>query len=154
MGLLAGVVFGIAQIAGAALADASPVLPIRMAASVVMGPAALTTSALEAAVAAGVVTHLVLGSLFGLFFGIANMRSGAHVRTDPGRQGVYGIFFGILLWLVNFQLIARAAYPWFLDTPQLLQAVMHALFYGLPLGVTYAATEKRVPAVALPRPVA
>jgi hypothetical protein len=47
------------------------------------------------------------------------------------------------VWFVNFQIIARVLYPWFLGAPQFLQAVMHGLFFGLPLALIYAASERR-----------
>jgi hypothetical protein len=72
-------------------------------------------------------------------------RGGARRRTQTSgwSQAAIGIIYGVALHVVNFHVIARAAYPWFLDANQYMQLVMHALAYGLPLGLLYALAERR-----------
>ena len=55
-----------------------------------------------------------------------------------------GLLFGVLLWFVNFQIIARMVYPWVLQAPQFLQMAMHAAFFGFPLALMYARAERQV----------
>lgn len=143
-GLIAGVIFAMMEIAGAAAMGNPPLMPIRMFASIVLGEAALETVPMGSALLVGVVVHLALSALFGLIYGLLNARTSTATQTQWGRQAGLGLLFGLALWLVNFQIIARVLYPWFLTTPQFLQALMHALFFGLPLGLMYAAAERRV----------
>lgn len=143
-GLIAGIIFAAMEVAGAALMGNPPLMPLRMFASVVLGQAALETVSTGTALLVGSVVHLVLSALFGVVYGLVNSRLSAETRTGWARQAGIGLLFGVLIWLVNFQVIARAFYPWFLTTPQFLQMLMHAVFFGLPLGLMYAAAERRV----------
>jgi hypothetical protein len=49
-----------------------------------------------------------------------------------------------MVWLVNFRLLALAHFPWFLSVPQGPQLVLHAVAFGLPLGLLYGHAERRV----------
>lgn len=145
-GIIAGVIFGLAEILAAGMMGDPPLMPVRMFASIVLGAAALEQVALGGALVVGIVVHLVLAGLFGLVYGAANARFlSAETRTHMGRQAAMGLLFGIAIWLVNFQIIARILYPWFLMTPQFLQMVLHAVFFGLPLSLMYARAERRGP---------
>ena len=88
--------------------------------------------------------HLALSALLGLIYGLVNARLSPETETRWARQAGLGLLFGALVWLVNFQVVARLLYPWFLTTPQSVQLLLHALFFGLPLGLMYAAAERRV----------
>lgn len=141
-GIAAGIIFGIMEMIGAALMGDPLLMPLRMFASVVLGQAALSTTPLSTAVIVGTIAHLVLSGIFGFVFGFIASRLSADTRRSWGAQVAIGLLFGAALWLVNFQIIARALYPWFLNTPQLLQVLMHALFFGLPLALFYASAER------------
>lgn len=143
-GLIAGMIFGVMEIVGAAIMGNPPLMPIRMFASVVLGHSALMESSLATAVAIGIVAHLALSGVFGLVYGAINGLLSSETETSYGRQTALGLLFGAMLWIINFQLIGRALFPWFLGTPQFLQMLMHAMFFGLPLALLYAATERRV----------
>jgi hypothetical protein len=65
------------------------------------------------------------------------------MRAWPQRQAIVGTLYGVLIWIVNLQVLARLASPWLLDTSQSVQIATHALAYGLPLGLIYAACERR-----------
>lgn len=147
LGIIAGVIFAIVEIAGAAMMGNPPLMPLRMFASVVLGQAALATVSLGVAVLVGTIAHLVLSALFGLIYVALNRRLSPAAQASRGSQSLMGLVFGAAVWLVNFQIIARILYPWFLGTPQFLQFMMHALFFGLPLGLLYARSERRARAV-------
>jgi hypothetical protein len=144
-GIIAGLFFALMEILGAAMMGNPPLMPLRMFASVVLGSHALdpALTSLGGAFAAGIVVHLVLSALFGLVYGLASSRLRSERQTSWGVQAAAGFGFGAAVWLLNCQIIARALYPWFLEAPQLLQLVMHALFFGLPLGLLYAASERK-----------
>lgn len=144
LGLIAGVIFGMMEIAGAAMMGNPPLMPLRMFASVLLGHGAMEPGPLGSVVVLGTVVHLALSASFGLIYGFINGRFSPETETRWGRQVGLGLLFGAMIWLVNFQIIARILYPWFLMTPQFLQMAMHAMFFGLPLALMYAAAERRV----------
>jgi hypothetical protein len=141
-GVIAGVIFAAVEIVGATMMGNPPLMPIRMFASVVLGRGALEGS-IGTPFVVGTIAHLVLSAVFGVLYGLLNARLSGESKTSFGRQAGLGILFGLAVWLVNFQVIARVLYPWFLGAPQFLQAMMHALFFGLPLALIYAASERK-----------
>jgi hypothetical protein len=108
----------------------------------VWGEAAISSTSLGAVIFVGGIAHLALSAIFGGIYGLGDAQFSERTRRSYGSQVIYGLLFGAALWFVNFQIIARLAYPWFLDVPQVLAMVKHALFYGLPLGIAYAASER------------
>lgn len=148
-GLVAGVIFAVMEILGAAMMGEPALMPVRMFASVVLGKGAME-GPLGTALVVGTVAHLGLSAFFGIVYGLLGARASEATRTSFGRQAGLGILFGLALWFVNFQIIARILYPWFLGAPQFLQAMMHGLFFGLPLALIYAASERRIHVAARP----
>lgn len=146
-GLIAGIIFAMMEIAGAAMMGNPPLMPVRMFASVVLGQGAMQ-GPLGVPLVVGTIAHLVLSAVFGIVYGLLAARTSEATKTSFGRQAGLGILFGLVVWLVNFHIIARVLYPWFLGAPQFLQAMMHGLFFGLPLALIYAASERRVHAHA------
>jgi hypothetical protein len=142
-GLIAGFIFAMAEIAGAAVMGDPPLMPVRMFASVVLGQGAME-GPLGGPLVVGTIAHLVLSAVFGIVYGLLAAKTSEATKTSFGRQAGLGILFGLAVWLVNFHVIARVLYPWFLGAPQFLQAMMHGLFFGLPLALIYAASERRV----------
>lgn len=145
-GLITGALFAIMTVTSAAMTGDSLFSPFRMFASIVLGQVALES--LESLPAGaifcvGSIVHFVLSAAFGLVYGAVNARFSAETQTHWGRQAGLGLLFGVVLWLVNFQIIARIFYPWFLMTPQFLQMSLHALFFGLPLALMYAGAERQ-----------
>lgn len=143
-GLLAGLILGLMEMVAAVVMGNPPLMPLRMFASVVLGQEALMGTSLGTAVVVGLIAHFAISALYGFIYGLVNARfTKGSDRASYGSQIFIGLLFGLGVWLVNFQIVARLAYPWFLGTPQLMQALMHAVFYGLPLAVMYAAGERR-----------
>ena len=85
-----------------------------------------------------------LSAAFGLIYCLITARTSETTKRSWGTQAGIGALYGMALWLVNFQIVARIAYPWFLDAPQTAQAMLHALFFGLPLGLAYAGAGRRL----------
>lgn len=143
LGIAAGVVFGLIEMVASAMMGMSPLAPLRMFASVVLGQSALQTAAVGSTALVGVIVHLALSGIYGALYALAVGRLGADTRTSIGTQAMLGIVYGVALWFVNFQIIAGVAYPWFATAPQGLQLILHALAFGLPLGLLYAGSERR-----------
>ena len=145
LGVVAGLIFGVAETAGAALAGNPALMPVRMFASVVMGrPAMDPVTSAGTVVLVGSIAHLALSAVFGLIYALLMVRASRETQASLGRQALLGLGFGVALYLVNFQVIARLLYPWFLEMPQLEPVVMHAMLFGLPLGLLYAMAERKV----------
>lgn len=141
-GFVAGLVFGVVEIIGSAAMGNPALMPVRMFASVLLGREAFSEVVwLGWVVAVGLVVHFALSALLGLIYGAIESRMSVEGRTSWGRQSAVGLLFGAAVWLVNFQIIARLFYPWFLEVPQFMQLAMHAVTFGLPLGLMFAAAE-------------
>jgi hypothetical protein len=141
-GLLAGAMFAAAQVIAAVTTGDPAVIAFRRSASVLLGPAALTTTPTAIAIVVGLIAHAYLSTMYGLSYGIYNSALSAPTRRSPHRQAAIGALYGVVLWLVNLQLFARIVFPWLLAIPQPLQVFLHAVCFGLPLGLRYATAER------------
>lgn len=147
-GVIAGILLAIAAVIAALIGGTSPLMPFRMFASVLLGSSALDTVAPATAVVVGGIIHLLLSGVFGVLYAALNARLPLRTQTHFGKEAGLGALFGVALWFVNIQIIARILYPWFLDAPQFTQMLMHALVFGLPLGLMYARLERRLHPIA------
>jgi hypothetical protein len=148
-GLVAGVVFALAEGVASLVGGQGVLTPVRFAASVLLGAPALSDAPLGLTVVAGLAVHLGLSAFFGLAYSLIDARLSPELRPKVAHQTAVGMLFTILVWLVTFQLVARGYYPWFLGLSQFFQLVMHTLFYGVPLGLLFAAAERRRAAIAI-----
>jgi hypothetical protein len=151
-GLIAGAIFIVAWMLASVAAGQSAMGPFRMSAGVLFGAGALDYGA-GSALLAGALVGIVLSAIFGAIYGLINARLPLDAHTNTGTQAVLGLVYGAVVWLVMMQIIARIAWPWFLDMNQLLMFILHVAFFGLPLGLMYAASERRAllrPGVARP----
>ncbi|WP_257461771.1 hypothetical protein [Archangium lipolyticum] len=143
-GLIVGLVFAAVEIVSSMAMGNPALMPVRMAASVLLRQEAFSDVVWRAwFVALGLGVHFVLSAVFGLIYAAIQSRMSVEGRTSWGRQSAVGLLFGAAIWLVNFQIIARLFYPWFLDARQFLQLVLHAVVFGWPLGLMFAATERQ-----------
>jgi hypothetical protein len=149
-GLVAGAVFGLEECLASLLLGQGVLPPVRYAASVLLGSGALTGGPLGLIIAAGAAVHFGLSALFGLAYSLIDARLAPELRPRMWHQSAVGMLFAIGIYVVNFQFVARGYYPWFLDTtPQFFRVLMHALFFGAPLGLLFAAAERRRVAIAV-----
>lgn len=145
-GIAAGGVFALAELVVAAVSGGvAAAEPFRLAASVVLGRGAVTGQVpLAWVLPVGLAVHVGLTAFWGLLYSFIDSRLTPDVRPNVAFQAASGMLFGLFVWLVDFQFLARGYFPWFLErTPQFFQALMHALFFGLPLGVLFSAAERR-----------
>ncbi len=141
-GLRAGAVFAAAQVITAIAAGDPAVIALRRSASVLLGPAALTTTPTAIAIVVGLIAHAYLSTMYGLSYGVCNSALSAPTRCSAPRQAAIGALYGIALWLVNLELFARIVFPWLLAVSQPIQVFLHAVCFGLPLGLRYAAAAR------------
>lgn len=141
-GLRAGAVFAAAQVIAAVTTGDPAVIAFRRSASVLLGPAALTTTPTAIAVVVGLIAHAYLSTMYGLSYGVYNSALSAPTRCSVPRQAAIGALYGVALWLVNLELFARIVFPWLLAVSQPVQVFLHAVCFGLPLGLRYAAAAR------------
>lgn len=134
-GLVAGAVFAVAEMLLAAAMGVSMLMPWAFSASILLGQEALTAPFTLATFIIGFVVHFVLSALFGLIWGATAKSVSRGIRDSYGPHALAAMIYGLVVWLVNFQVIARIVYPWFLGTNALVQLLLHALAFGLPLGL-------------------
>lgn len=142
-GLIAGVIFMFAEIVAAAALGQPALTPFPMFASVVVGADAFAELSLAVAVLVGSLVHFVLSAVFGMGYQLIAARLPVETRRSWSRHAFLGAAYGFALWVANFQIIARLAYPWFAQTHAVIQIILHALFFGLPLGLLYVSVHRR-----------
>jgi uncharacterized membrane protein YagU involved in acid resistance len=113
-------------------------MPLRPIGAIALGEEALQSDySLVTAGVVGLVVHMALSAVFGLVFGViagavAALRASALVLI------VSATIFGFLLWIVNFYVIAPAAFPWFENADTMVQFIAHTFFFGTVLGLLLA----------------
>jgi hypothetical protein len=147
-GLLAGVVFAVAQCLTSWIAGDGLLMPVRYAASVALGVGALTGMPLALILAVGLGLHFAFSAFLGLAYSLLDARLSPELRPSVAHQTAVGMLFGIGVWVMTFQFMGRGYFPQFLQLPQFGQMVMHAVFFGAPLGLLFAAAERRRVAIA------
>ena len=70
------------------------------------------------------------------------------LRSSIGVLTTVGVAYGLVLWLVNFYVIAPAAFPWFGMANPVVQFIAHVFFFGAVLGY-YLGNRFAQPARAL-----
>ncbi len=87
---------------------------------------------------AGLVTHLTLSIAFGITFALLVGLVTPAIRRWPltGNLGliVAGVAFGLVLYIVNFQILGRTLFPWFtnpMGPNQGFEIFIHAVFGAL-----------------------
>ena len=126
-GLTGGQVFIVANMYWAFSQGAPPVAPFlaistifRFSDKPMMGPEEVII---------GLVTHITLSILFGVVFAFI-----APLLRTAGALIGGGLLYGLLLYLVNFQVFGRLLFPWFTNPEgpnQVVEAILHPLAFGL-----------------------
>lgn len=148
-GLVAGVVFAVAECVASMIGGQGVLTPVRFAASVLLGSRALAGMPLGLIVASGLAVHLGLSAFLGLAYSLIDARISPELRSRTSHQLAVGMLFALGAWGVTFQLLGRGYFPWFLELPQFFQLLMHSIFFGVPLGLLFAAAERRRVAIAV-----
>ena len=148
-GLVAGVVFAMAECVASLVGGQGVLTPMRFASSVLLGAQALAGMPLGLTVASGLAVHLGFSAFLGLAYSLIDARISPELRPRVSHQLAVGMLFAVGVWVVTFQLLGRGYFPWFLETPQFFQLLMHALFFGAPLGLLFAVAERRRVAIAV-----
>ncbi len=142
-GVLAGLVFALFQVIMSAAGLGTPLSGlIVMVEGVTFGSGSGSISAPAIAapeIAIAGLTHLVLSAIYGAVFGAVASKVGALRSNRIALIGAATVF-GLLIWIVNFFVIAPVAFPWFAQTNGVVQFIAHTLFYGAVLGLLLEVT--------------
>lgn len=142
MGLLAGMAFILFELIMAAIIGPSAVMVLRAISAIVLGPGALEPSVnVGAAVVIGLIVHFVLSAVFGLIFSMVVWAVPSLISSDGVLLGAAAIY-GLVLWIVNFYVIAPRAFPWFTEANPVVQFFAHILFYGGVLGLLFVGARR------------
>jgi hypothetical protein len=142
-GFLCGLFFALSEMIACAIGRQPLALPWFYAASVVVGPRAVLPGAPWAMGLVGAAVHFALSGWFGLLYVGLTRGSSGPVRSNGGWQAGFGMLYGLLIWVFDFEFVARGLFPWLLRIPQFLQLALHVVFYGLPLGLLLGNVERR-----------
>ncbi len=134
-GLVAGMLFAAATMWFVTSLDMPARTPLEMISTIVLGDDAMASG--DASSSVGLVVHMVLSMGFGAVFAIVARR----LRTN-GAVALAGLAYGGLLYLVNFQILARVAFDTFRMANQPFELVVHLVF-GALLALAFFSTGLR-----------
>jgi hypothetical protein len=134
-GLIAGAVFAVASMVVVAAQGGPLLAPWRMFASVLLGEGALAGPMTLGIFVVGFIVHFALSAVFGAIWGVVAAAVSPGVRDSYGSHSAAGGIYGLVLYLVNFQILARLLFPQFLATGAVAQILLHILAFGVPLGL-------------------
>jgi uncharacterized membrane protein YagU involved in acid resistance len=120
-GVAAGMVFVAVTMWFADSTGGTADMPLRMISTIVKGDAAMAAGTTSPAL--GVAVHLALSALFGMVFALVVPR----LRTN-GTVAVAGTAYGLLLYVVNFLLLAPLAFTTFQAANQPFEVFAHLVF--------------------------
>lgn len=143
-GAAAGLILALAETILAALAGLPATIPLRMIGSVALGPAALSpTFPIFLAIPAFIAVHFALAAAFGIGFLLA-LSAARLSHLKPALLLAGGLAYGMVIWLVNFLVLAPLAWAQFTIVDQVWQGLLpHTIFFGLPLAVFVLLTRAR-----------
>jgi hypothetical protein len=140
-GFVAGAILMVAELLWSTnLIGTTPWATSHKIAAIVMGPNALHATDFDVlVVGVALVTHYVLGILFGMV--LAAIIAPFHFDSSMGMAMFTGAIFGLLLYLFNFYGMARL-FPWFADMRG-WPAVLAHLIFGMATAGMYWQLERR-----------
>lgn len=139
MGIIAGISFIVFELVIAGITGPSAAMPLRAISAIVLGRGALEPSIhVAVAVVVGLIVHFILSAIFGLILGVVI----GIIRPLSNNRGMLllsAVVYGLLLWLINFYVIAPQTFPWFTEANPIVQFFAHTVFYGSVLGLLLGA---------------
>lgn len=149
-GLVAGLIFAVMEMIFAAAMGMSALMPIRMFASILLGQTALSpATSLSLVLPVAIIAHFAIAAFWGAIFGL--IAGSIRGFGSIGAFALAGVVFGTLVWLIDFYVLAPLFWSWFIETNALGQFILHALFYGLPLGLWLGYATRPGPEAGLQR---
>lgn len=103
---------------------------LRQSAAIALGDSVVPARSEASVLVVGLVVHTSLAALYGAIFAVA-ARYISFLRRE---LIVATTVFGLAIWVLNFYVFSPWLFPWFDDSPDILQFIAHTVFYGMPLG--------------------
>lgn len=142
LGMVAGIIFLGFEMVVAALMGQGFFMPLRMIGAIILGSGALEpASSLATAAIVGLLVHIALSALFGTVFAAVAAGVSA-VRENRFALAGSATVYGLVLWIVNFYVIAPPLFPWFGMANEVVQFFAHAFFYGTALSLLLMAAHR------------
>jgi len=136
-GVASGIVFvGVTMWFASTMPDGSAEMPLRMISTVVQGSGAMEAG--TTSVGLGVAVHLVLSALFGIIFALVVPA----LRTN-GTVALVGTIYGVLLYVVNFIILAPLIFTVFQGANQPFELFAHIVFGTLLAFFFYGSGVRR-----------
>lgn len=129
-GLAGGTVFILANMVFANAHGKPPVAPLLSVSTIFTGAAMPAMSPVLAIT--GLVLHVFLSMVYGAVFGAIV----APLTRSNGLLVVSGLVFGLVLFLVDFEVFGRTAFPWFTNPNgpnPVFELIVHPIAFGLVL---------------------
>lgn len=141
-GLTAGLVFILVQMVINLALNRSFFEPLRLMSTLGLGLEALDPGySIVTASMIGLFIHLAVSAIFGIIFVFLITVSG-QITVPTEKHLIYGTVYGLILWVVNYVIIAPLAWPQFGELHPFWQGfVACTFFFGTLLGVYTAAAE-------------
>jgi len=145
-GLVGGVVFILLNMYAAQNAGKPPIAPFLAISTIFRFSDMPMTEPMQVPVEVvlGIIIHLFNSVLFGVIFALFTP-----LLRSSWLLVVGGLVYGLLLYVVNFQIIGRLFFPFFVNPngpPQLLELILHPLAYGLILVPFFLSVVRRTDA--------
>jgi hypothetical protein len=138
-GLVAGIAFILAEIAMAGELELEMTAPVRLLATIALGPIALSPAYnAAAALVAGILVLLVLSSIYGCVF-VGLLITVRQISKAPVLVVIYGAFFSFGVWSLNYSTVVPNFYPQFLMVDEFWMGFAPHVVYGVVLGAFVAA---------------
>src|SRR5215472_9960251 len=103
---------------------------LRQSAAIALGDSVVSARSQLSVLVVGLIVHVSLAALYGAIFAVA-ARYITFLRRD---LLIATTAFGLGIWILNFYVFSPWLFPWFDDSPDILQFIAHTVFYGMPLG--------------------
>lgn len=149
-GVVAGIFFALAATVLALLVGEPFWGQIRLIAGIVLGGGVLAPDyPLVQAIVVGTLLHLALSALYGVIFVYLLARTG-QLRSATGLLLFFGWDYGLMLWLVNYLVLAVLIFPPLTVPNQLwIGFVAHTFFYGTSLAAYLAVVRPQGAGIAI-----
>ena len=134
-GLIAGMIFAVATMWFVTSIGLPARTPLLMISTIVLGDDAMATGEADSSI--GLIVHVMLSIAYGIVFALLARR----LRTN-GDVALAGLLYGGLLYLVNFQILARVAFGTFRMANQPFEVTVHLVF-GALLGLAFYSSGPR-----------
>jgi len=143
-GIIAGLIFIVVEIIVAGFSGGNFIGPLKMIAGIPLQQPPETITNRDALVT-GFSFHMFYSLVFGLIAASLVVTISAF-RSSPIRLIYLGTLFGILIWFINFYILAPAVNAiWFSKANPLTQFLLHALGFGMILGIYFASVHFKIP---------